>query len=88
MSYIDFSIGQHMTKRTRIMVIALTVVFGGIVFFNLLKGFIIKRIIANYTPNAVTVSSVTAVAKNWNPRIHAVGNFVAINGVDVNAQAS
>ena len=77
-----------MTKRMRITVIALMVVFGGIVFFNLLKGFMIKRFFATYTPPAVTVSSVTAVQKDWSPRLLAVGNFVAMNGVDVNAQAS
>ncbi|CEK11348.1 efflux RND transporter periplasmic adaptor subunit [Legionella hackeliae] len=75
-----------MKKRMTIMLIALGVVFGGIVAFNLFKSFMIKRFFASYEPPAVSVSSVTAIKKNWEPRIAAVGNFVAINGVDVNAQ--
>lgn len=77
-----------MKKRMTIMIIALVVVFGGIIGFNLFKGFMIKRFFASYEPPAVSVSSVTAIKKDWEPRISAVGNFVAINGVDVNSQAS
>lgn len=77
-----------MKRRMTIMIIALLVVFGGIIAFNLFKSFMIKRFFASYEPPAVTVSSVKAIKKNWQPRIYAVGNFVAINGVDVNAQAS
>lgn len=70
------------------MIIALVVVFGGIIAFNLFKSFMIKRFFASYEPPAVSVSSVTAIKKKWEPTIAAVGNFVAINGVDVNSQAS
>ena len=77
-----------MKKRMTIMVIGLLVVFGGIILFNVIKGFMINRFFAHYEAPAVTVSSVTATARNWEPRIAAVGNFVAINGVDVNSQAS
>ena len=77
-----------MKKRMTIMIIALVIVFGGIIGFNLFKGFMIKRFFANYKAPAVSVSSVTAIKKNWEPRISAVGNFIAINGVEVNSQAS
>jgi membrane fusion protein, multidrug efflux system len=77
-----------MKKRMTIMIIALVVVFGGIIGFNLLKSFMMKRFFASYEPPPVSVSSVTAVTKNWEPSISAVGNFVAINGVDVNSEAS
>ena len=77
-----------MKKRMSKMTIALVVVFGGIIAYNLFKGYMIKRFFANFTPPAVTVSSVTAKQRHWSPRIHAVGNFVAINGVDVNSQAA
>ncbi|WED43671.1 efflux RND transporter periplasmic adaptor subunit [Legionella cardiaca] len=77
-----------MKRRMTIMIIALVVVFGGIIAFNLFKSFMIKRFFASYEPPAVSVSSVTAMKKNWEPRIDAVGNFVAINGVDVNSQAA
>ncbi|ASQ45306.1 Multidrug resistance protein MdtA precursor [Legionella clemsonensis] len=80
--------GFKMKKRMTIMIIALVVVFGGIIAFNLFKSFMIKRFFASYEPPAVSVSSVTAVKKNWKPTIAAVGNFVAINGVEVNSQTS
>lgn len=77
-----------MSKRMKKMLLALAIVFGGIILLNLIKGFMIKRFFAHYTPPAVTVSSVVAHQQNWEPHINAVGSFVAINGVDVNAQAS
>lgn len=70
------------------MIIGLSIVFGGLIAFNLIKGIFFHYFFAHYQPPAVTVSSVTAVTKNWEPKIHAVGNFSAVKGVDVNAQAS
>jgi membrane fusion protein (multidrug efflux system) len=80
--------GSLMKKRLTIMGIALLVVFGGIIAFNLIKAFMIKRFFASYQPPAVSVASAVAKEVNWQPRINAVGNFVAINGVDVSSQAS
>ena len=77
-----------MNKRMKKILLMLAIVFGGIILFNLFKSFMMKRFFAHYTPPAVTVSSVTARLQNWEPRINAVGNFVAINGVDVNSQAA
>ncbi|WP_133127198.1 efflux RND transporter periplasmic adaptor subunit [Legionella nagasakiensis] len=77
-----------MKKRMIIMIIALIIIFGGIVGFNLFKAYMMKRFFAHYEPPAVTVSSVTATERAWEPTMAAVGNFVAINGVDVNSEAS
>ncbi|QRN04379.1 efflux RND transporter periplasmic adaptor subunit [Legionella sp. MW5194] len=77
-----------MKKRMTIMITALVIVFGGIVAFNLFKNFMIKRFFATYEPPAVSVSSVTAVKREWRPTLPAVGNFVATNGVEVNSEAS
>jgi membrane fusion protein, multidrug efflux system len=77
-----------MKKRMTIMSIALLVVFGGIIAFNLIKGVLISRFLKNMGQPTVTVSSVKAIKKNWKPTLAAVGNFVAINGVDVNSEAS
>lgn len=71
-----------------VMGIALLVVFGGIIAFNLIKAFMIKRFFASYTPPAVTVSSAVAQKVDWQPTLNAIGNFVAINGVEVNSEAS
>ncbi|MFC3908720.1 efflux RND transporter periplasmic adaptor subunit [Legionella dresdenensis] len=77
-----------MKKRMTIMMILLVIVFGGIIAFNLFKGFMIKQFFAHYEPPPVTVSSVKATRQDWEPKIHAVGDFVAINGVEVNSQAT
>jgi len=77
-----------MKKRGNIVLIGMAIIFGGIIAFNIIKGFLIKRFFAHYTPPAVTISSVTAKQQDWHPKINAVGNFKAINGVDVNSQVS
>lgn len=78
----------NLKKRMIIMIIALIIVFGGIIGFNLFKSYMMKRFFAHFEMPAVTVSSVTAEKRDWRPALPAVGNFVAINGVDVNSQAS
>ncbi|MDP3705228.1 MAG: efflux RND transporter periplasmic adaptor subunit [Legionellaceae bacterium] len=76
-----------MNKRMKIMIIALSIVFGGLIAFNIIKGIVVTYLFEHYVPPAVTVSSVVAKSKNWKPYISAVGNFVSINGVDVNSQS-
>lgn len=76
-----------MNKRTKIMLISLSVVFGGIIAFNVIKHIIVGYFFSHYVPPAVTVSSVVAKSKNWKPHISAVGNFMSINGVDVSSQS-
>ncbi len=77
-----------MNKRMRYMLIGLAIVFGGLIAFNIVKNIIMGYFFAHYIPPAVTVSSVIATEKSWDPQLHAVGNFLAINGVDVNAEIS
>lgn len=77
-----------MNRRTKIMLLTLLIVFGGIILFNAFKSIMMGRFFAHYTPPAVTVSSTTATLQSWEPRINAIGNFTAVNGVDVNSQAS
>lgn len=78
----------NLKKRMTIMIIALIIVFGGIIGFNLLKSYMMKQYFAHFEMPAVTVSSVKAQKQDWYPSLPAVGSFVAINGVDVNSQAS
>ena len=77
----------QLKKRMTIMVITLIIVFGGLVLFNVIKGIMIKRFFEHFQAPTVTVSSVVVKEKKWEPYLTAVGNFSAINGVDVNAQA-
>lgn len=77
-----------MKKRMTIMGISLLVVFGGIIAFNIIKSLLMQHFFATYVPPAVSVSSAVVEAVDWQPTISSVGNFVAINGVDVGSQAS
>lgn len=77
-----------MSKRMRWMIIGLSLVFGGLIAFNVIKNMIMGYFFSHYVPPAVTVSSVVVRETAWEPRLHAVGNFLAINGVDVNAETS
>lgn len=77
-----------MQKRMTVMISALAIVFGGIVGFNLIKSFMIKRFFATYEVPAISISSAIALQKEWHPHIASVGNFVANNGVDVNSEVS
>jgi len=70
------------------MIIGLSIVFGSLIIFNLGKSIFFHYFFSHYQPPAVTVSSVRAVTKNWEPKIHAVGNFSAVKGVEVNSQIS
>ena len=78
----------NLKKRMTIMIIALVIVFGGIVGFNLFKSYMMKQYFASYESPAVAVTTVKAKKQQWHPALTAVGTFVAINGVDVNSEAS
>ncbi|NCT56849.1 MAG: efflux RND transporter periplasmic adaptor subunit [Legionella sp.] len=75
-------------KPMTLMIIGLSVVFGGLIIFNVGKKLFLKNFFAHYHPPAVTVSSVTVNEQTWKPSIHAVGDFIAIHGVDINSEAS
>lgn len=73
-------------KRMKRMLIALGIIFGGILAFNIIKGLLVNYLFSHYVPPAVSVSSVVAESRHWKPSLSAVGNFAAVNGVDVNTQ--
>ena len=79
---------QLPAKRMLIIIGFLIFLFGGIIIFNLIKKIALTNYFAHYEAPPVSVSSVIAVEKDWQPAIKAVGNFVALNGVDVNSQAA
>lgn len=77
-----------MKKRMTIMVIALIIVFGGLLGFNIIRSKMIAEYLKHYSPPAVTISTTKAIEKTWVPMYEAVGTITAINGVDVNTQAA
>lgn len=70
------------------MIIALIIVFGGLIGFNIFKQYMTAEFLKTFKMPPVTISTVIAKKTDWLPTIPAVGNFTAVNGVDVNAQQS
>lgn len=70
------------------MIIGLSIVFGGLIAFNTGKNLFVKYFFSHYQPPAVTVSAVQVTEQDWKPNLHAVGDFVAVHGVDINSEAS
>lgn len=77
-----------MTRPMKYTIAALIFIFGGLIGFNLFKKIMIHRFFSHYEPPAVVVSSVIAQERVWHPSIQSVGNFVALNGLEVNAQTA
>lgn len=75
-------------KRLFWMLLGLSLVFGGIIGFNLFKSFMIKRFFANYQAPAVSVSSAIAQSDEWHPTLETIGTFVAINGVELTPEVA
>tara|TARA_B110000879_G_scaffold206859_1_gene289603 strand:+ start:198 stop:1448 length:1251 start_codon:yes stop_codon:yes gene_type:complete len=77
-----------MKKRMIIMIITLIIVFGGLIGFNLFKQYKTAQFFETFKMPPATISTIIAQKENWQPTISAIGNFKAVNGVDVNAQQS
>ena len=72
-----------MKKRMSIMLIALGVLFGCLILYKLLIGFIIKRSIAQNRYPTITVSAITVKESPWQETIKQAGSLRAIRGVNV-----
>lgn len=76
-----------MKKRMFFMIIALSVVFGGLFAFNIVRSYMVANYFKNFSAPTVTVSTTKTKQTTWYPNLAAVANFVAIQGVDVSAEA-
>ena len=74
--------------RLLIGIVALVVVVGGIVGFNLFREKMIGEYFAGMTPPPVTVSVVEAEPVTWRPGIEAIGTARAAQGVDLASETS
>ncbi len=75
-------------NRMGVLVIILVVVFGGLIVYNIVRDIMIQRYLSHMEAPAFTVSSVKAEYKNWQPVLQSVGDFVAIEGIEVNSQVA
>jgi membrane fusion protein, multidrug efflux system len=75
-----------MKKRMVIMLIIAGVLFGGIFGFQFFKAQMIKKYFASNTAPPMTVTTMKADFKGWQPQINAVGSLRALHGVDVTTE--
>jgi len=74
--------------RLLVALVALVVIVGGIVGFNLFRAKMIGEYFAGMTPPPVTVSVVEAEPVTWKPGIEAIGTARAAQGVSLASETS
>jgi len=77
-----------MKKRMVIMLVAVAVLLGGIVGFNLFKGYMMQKYMASAPIPPATVSAMTADYQQWQPQLSAVGTLRAVRGVEVTTEVA
>lgn len=75
-----------MIKRMIIMLIIVSIILGGIFGFISFKGRMIKEYMASQGEPIHTVSTITANAMDWLPKMEAVGSLQASQGTNVSAE--
>ncbi|MHB1947932.1 MAG: efflux RND transporter periplasmic adaptor subunit [Gammaproteobacteria bacterium] len=78
------TISPQMKKMLSIV----SIVFGLIFAWFIVKKLLLTFFMATYTPPPVTISAVPAVTKTWQSYLTSVGTITAINGVDISAETS
>ena len=71
-----------------IAVVAIVVVCGGLIGFNMFRAKMIAGFFANQQMPSVTVSATEVRPITWNPQIEAIGTLWAFQGVDVASQTA
>jgi membrane fusion protein (multidrug efflux system) len=77
-----------MKKRMIIMLIIVILLLGGLVGFNVFKGMMIQKYMANAPVPPATVSTMKADFQQWQPQLTAVGTLRAVRGVDVTTEVA
>ena len=77
-----------MYKRYIIAFVALLLVAGGLIGFNLFRDKMIAGFFASMTPPAVTISTSTVEPITWEPGIETIGTALAGQGVDLSTEAA
>ena len=77
-----------MIKRLLIAIVALVIVAGGIIGYNLFVGKMIAGIFANMKAPPVAVSVTQVTAADWQPGLEAIGTAAAVQGTDLATEAA
>ncbi len=75
-----------MIKRMLLMLLAMTLVVGGVLGYKLFGRYMMNKAMAGQRPPPVTVGTAEAQSLTWQPTLRAVGTFVAMQGITVSAQ--
>lgn len=77
-----------MVKRFIIAIVALAVIGGGLVGFNLFRDNLIKQIFANLPAQVSPVNTVTVEPVTWKPAISATGTVNAAQGIELTVETA
>ena len=77
-----------MKKRMIIMLILVGILLGGIVGFNMFKGYMMQKYMASAPVPPATVSTTKVDYQQWQPQLSAIGTMRAIRGVDVTTEVA
>jgi membrane fusion protein (multidrug efflux system) len=77
-----------MIKRMVIMLLAVAVVLGGVYGFQVFKGMMIKKFMAQLASPPQTVSAAKVSYDEWQPRLEAVGSLRAVKGADLSLEVA
>lgn len=72
-----------MIKRLVVMLLLISLVFGGAYGFQLMKSRLIARALADYAATPKTVSATIVRYEDWAPEMTAIGTLKAAHGVDI-----
>ena len=75
-----------MTKRMILMLLAVTLVLGGVFGFKVFQGIMVKKFMASMGSPAQTVATAKAENLEWQPTQDAVGSVRAVNGADLSSE--
>jgi membrane fusion protein (multidrug efflux system) len=77
-----------MIKRMIIMLLAVGLLFGGILGYQAYKARMMKKSMAGFQAPPATVTTIKAAYQSWQPQLRAVGSLRALRGVDVSSEIS
>lgn len=75
----------HMSKRMRIMLLSVRILFGSIFIYKAIMSFIIKYAMTHQS-KTLNVSAMKIRYSNWQPALSATGSLRAVRGVNVTTE--
>jgi len=73
-------------KRMVIMLVAMVLLLGGLVGYNVFKNYMMAKYMAASPVPPTTVSAMAATRQTWQPQLLAIGTLRAVRGVDVTTE--